>query len=430
MGTINRQKFIAELAKLLSFMYEEDRQTALELYEEMFDLAEDERALLNGLVSPTRQAVIVARAYDAKERKLSVLASSKDEDGYEETDEIPPYVLAIQRVSSELLNEGRRKEPARESSRRQDAAREKVIEETESPNDDYASTLRGAKKLDDTQEFVLTIEDEDIPTGEPDDVSRAMQDAPAVEKAPVEQNSEEPGHDEEEVPADETETVSVDSVLADFRRTDNTTESSETESSAPVEESPQKPLTSEDLPSEEIASAEEPSANADGEGREYPAKHPSRGASIEDMLSLQTQQAKEELQKKSEIKKEKEAEENPAVHQPAGKLVWNTPVLILFLILGIPITLALCGVILALTAGFLGAAAGLIALGGTLIVAAFSGFAVLADILLLLGGAIVALALGLLAFWMVFWMIGVLIWLIRKVIELAGVWCKKEVPEE
>ena len=61
MTTINKQKFLAELGKLLTFMYEEDRQTALAMYVKMFEDAEDERALLQALISPTRQAVIVAR---------------------------------------------------------------------------------------------------------------------------------------------------------------------------------------------------------------------------------------------------------------------------------------------------------------------------------------------------------------------------------
>ena len=74
-NAINRQKFLAELAKLMTFMYEEDRRYALDMYERMFDIAEgNEQWLIQNLMSPTRQAVIIARAYDAKERKLSVEA--------------------------------------------------------------------------------------------------------------------------------------------------------------------------------------------------------------------------------------------------------------------------------------------------------------------------------------------------------------------
>ena len=96
MNAINRQKFLAELAKLLTFMYEEDRRYALEMYERMFDIAEDnEQWLLQNLMSPTRQAVIIARSYDAKERKLSVAAEWREDEEEDPGSETPPFVLAI-----------------------------------------------------------------------------------------------------------------------------------------------------------------------------------------------------------------------------------------------------------------------------------------------------------------------------------------------
>lgn len=64
-NVINKQKFLAELAKLLTFMYEDDRQSALSAYADMFDEAADEQALIQALNSPLRQAVEVARAYNA-----------------------------------------------------------------------------------------------------------------------------------------------------------------------------------------------------------------------------------------------------------------------------------------------------------------------------------------------------------------------------
>ena len=52
MNAINRQKFLAELSKLLTFMYEEDRQRALSMYERMFDITEDEQGLLDAYDTP------------------------------------------------------------------------------------------------------------------------------------------------------------------------------------------------------------------------------------------------------------------------------------------------------------------------------------------------------------------------------------------
>ena len=62
------------------------------------------------------------------------------------------------------------------------------------------------------------------------------------------------------------------------------------------------------------------------------------------------------------------------------------------------------------------------------LVAAFGGFPVLADILVVVGCAIIALALGLLLLWLFIWFVGSAIGgLIRSVIRLGGSWCYKEV---
>lgn len=62
---INRQRFLSELAKLLSFMHEEDRQRAIAAYTALFDQADDEQAMLQTLNTPLVQAVQVARAYNS-----------------------------------------------------------------------------------------------------------------------------------------------------------------------------------------------------------------------------------------------------------------------------------------------------------------------------------------------------------------------------
>ena len=101
MTDINRHNFLAELSKLLTFMYEEDRLTALNMYEDIFQSCQDEQQLVHHLVSPTRQAVILARAYDSKERMLHVDTRSKKSDLYEdEEDMVPGFVLAIEKIRS------------------------------------------------------------------------------------------------------------------------------------------------------------------------------------------------------------------------------------------------------------------------------------------------------------------------------------------
>ena len=84
-------------------MYEEDRRYALDMYERMFDIAEgNEQWLIQNLMSPTRQAVIIARSYDAKERKLSVSAEWREEEE-DQNGETPPFVLAINKIFDDLF---------------------------------------------------------------------------------------------------------------------------------------------------------------------------------------------------------------------------------------------------------------------------------------------------------------------------------------
>ena len=105
MNNIKKQRFLAELSRLLTFMYEEDRQEALAMYSSMFDEAVDEEKLIQLLMSPTRQAVVVARAYDAKERKLQVTTQSREDAGYEEG-KTPDFAVAIEKVRAEAETKG------------------------------------------------------------------------------------------------------------------------------------------------------------------------------------------------------------------------------------------------------------------------------------------------------------------------------------
>ena len=68
--------------------------------------------------------------------------------------------------------------------------------------------------------------------------------------------------------------------------------------------------------------------------------------------------------------------------------------------------------------------------GGVLVLtAAFGGFAIFADLMVILGLAIILLALGLLLTWLFIWFIGgAIVGLIRGLCHLGGKWCYKEVP--
>ena len=103
---INKQKFLAELGRLLTFMYDEDRQTALAMYERMFDETADEQGLLQLLVSPTRQAVVLARSYDAKERKLQIESRSMDENYMPDPEDVPSFIFQIDKTAQQAAELG------------------------------------------------------------------------------------------------------------------------------------------------------------------------------------------------------------------------------------------------------------------------------------------------------------------------------------
>ena len=66
------------------------------MYNSMFDETDDETGLLQLLVSPTRQAVNLARSYDAKERKLQAHSQAREEGAHAE--EEPAFVQVIDRI--------------------------------------------------------------------------------------------------------------------------------------------------------------------------------------------------------------------------------------------------------------------------------------------------------------------------------------------
>ena len=85
-------------------MYEEDRQTALAMYNRLFDEVDDEQGLLQLLVSPTRQAVVIARSYNAKERKLQVHAQSREESETADDGDAPEFIGVIEGIREEALS--------------------------------------------------------------------------------------------------------------------------------------------------------------------------------------------------------------------------------------------------------------------------------------------------------------------------------------
>ena len=355
---INRQKFLAELAKLLTFMYEEDRQKALAMYNAMFDRVEDEQALIQKLLSPTRQAVLIARAYDAKERKLQVHAQSK-EDMDDASDDVPQFVLVIDRIAQDLPGGY-----------------------TEAPR--------------------AVLEDQ---------FSLFEEESPAVEDAqPEEEPAEEAPQEEEYSSLNEVEGfIPID--IPDISVPDMYIP-------APVQ--PEEPA--EEQPLEEA----QPQDKVEAFMEEFTLP--------EEAMELPGEEQEEagQQQMMAEFSEAPAVEEAPAEPEaPATVRKARVGLLLLYILISVPLGLIGTLLLLSLTFLTLGAAVITVAAGIMLITAAFGGFTVFADVLVVAGVAIIVLALGLLLLWLFVWLIGgAIVGLIRGLIRLGGKWCYKEVAAE
>ena len=371
---INKQKFLAELGRLLTFMYEEDRQTALAMYSKMFDDAAEEQALLQFLVSPTRQAVVLARSYDAKERKLQVHTQTREEDpNYGDyNDQFPPFILAIDDLQ-------------------QAAAAQGIF----APLD--------TQPVVDEDQFSL-FDDMSAPAEEPAPVQPLTGEAgqlPTVESVPAPEAAEaEPVKDPVSEFAD-----AVDAFLADFSIADG-----------------------------ELISKHQENAGAEPQQAQEPEfdDEPIRLDTLPAQIPLQDEEEYAPMQRPTPEEDLSSFEQSisPVEEDEPAAIVRKAKVfpLIVYIIFSIPITLL--GVVLLLipTIFSLSFAISFVSFGVLVLTGAFAGFSIFADLMVILGLALVLLAIGLLFTWLFIWFIGgAIAGLIRGVIRLGGRWCFKEV---
>lgn len=350
---INKQKFLAELGKLLTFMYDEDRQTALEMYGRMFDAARDEQTLLQFLVSPTRQAVIIARAYNARERKLQVDTRSRESEYYEE-DGTPDFVLAIEELEKQALGQD--------------------IVSPEVSADQFTLFADG---IHPTQNAA-----ESADAAKPAEVEALVDKEPEAASAPVEvkAEAEEIAEAVEAEVTEESEADAVEAFLSEFSIAD-------------------EPLAADSA--DEVAGEPERIETA-------PAVAPA-------------------APDKPQATKPRAPIEAEAVDLTEKKPI--IPLLILYVIAAIPVV-ALCVLLLLIpTLFFLVMSVGAVTVGCMALSSAFGAFTIFADVMVVLGTALLVLALGLLFLWLFVWFIGgAIAGFVNGIIKLGGKWCYKEVP--
>lgn len=356
-------------------MYEEDRQTALAMYNQLFDEVDDEQGLLQLLVSPTRQAVVIARSYNAKERKLQVHAQSREESDTASDGAAPEFMGVIESIREEAL------------SRQAPKTAEVSADQFSMFEDDFFAPTPETPAAPAEAEPEAPAEEAAAP------VAEAEVEAPA-EASPAEAAETEAEAAEAEAPAPAEAVDEVDAFIADF--------------SIPADQQEFAPDAG-----EQTAPAE-PAEPAQPEEAEAPAE------SDEDDSAPIVIEEEDDEEYDDEYYDDEEYE---PVRKPRVFL------LILYILLAVPV--GLLGILLLIVPTLLFLVlAGLIITGGVMAVtSAFgSGIAVFADIMVIIGMAFILLALGLLALWIAVWLVGgVMVGLVRGLIHLGGKWCYKEV---
>ena len=398
MTSIDKQRFLAELAKLLTFMYEEDRLRAIELYSRMFDETDDERALLQTLVSPTRQAVVVARAYNANLGRLSLNAESKAAPEDRDENGVPDYVQAIGKVREQAWAAAGAVAPKRAEEPEAEKAKEPEAEEAGEPETEEAGEPEAAEAEEpETEE---TGKAEAAEAGEPEAEKTEEPEAEETGKAEAAEAGEPEAAEAGELEAEKTEEPAAEK-----------TEEPEAEK---IEE-PETEKEGKPEPPAAVSEKEEKGAAIEGveiftmpeAGRETPLSE-SNAALDENSFNIDN----DELRK---------------TRKPRVFL------LILYILFAIPLTLCAVAVLLIPALLFLVLSVAAIICGVVLvstIISNIAAMALLSDIMVLLGVALVLFALGLLFLWTAIWFIGgAIVGVVHGVAALCEKWCYKEVVE-
>ena len=394
MTSINKQKFLAELGKLLTFMYEEDRQRAIGMYSRMFEEAGDEQMLIQSLISPTRQAVVVARAYNSNLGRLSLTSESKAAPEDRDENGVPDYVQAIEAV------------------REQAWAAQGMTAKPESEEETVEEDLQGEEKESEEVSAEAEAEEPSVPETE----NAAEPDEP--DGAEPEENAEETAAEQE----------------TEQEKTEETPEEAETEEpSEPEQDSPAETVApaEEETDRDDVAEQEAISTVTEQEEAPVPEESPAedRSEKPEGIEFFTLPEAGKETPESDTLLDENGFNvDSEALRKPRRKP--KVFALIVYILLAIPLTICAIAVLLIPAILFLALSIATIICGVVLVSTAFKGFAVFADIMVVLGVSLVLFALGLLFLWTAIWFIGgAIVGVVHGVAVLCEKWCYKEVLE-
>lgn len=428
MTTIDRQKYVAELGKLLSGMARADREAVLRGVNARFDEAGDDDAVIAALGSPTFAAVSVLRGYTPPE----------DTDGGEYYEEEYQYAEPVSEEAAAPA-EAQPEAPAEAGAAGpEDAA---FVPEAE-PDEPEASV----------PEQVLPEPQEDVPGG--DEESEAEPEAP--ESVPEQDNAgEQPAVPEDAASSEEPETQAADvnaapeaeagpvdepapgQVPPEARPEPLDEAAAEAEEAGSEASGPRFETVDIGLGTIEVYSDSEPEPETPDDAAEPVPDEPEADADEDAVAAPEEEYAGPEEEPlddpgpdggyvpEPEYDYPDYPEPEPEKPKMRGGRVFLS--VLLGIIVGIPVAAVLIVFSLALLA--LGAA--LIYVGGVFISFAFLGMSVVADILLTVGFGLFVAAIGLpVVFLAVWFFLRCVVGLYSRLFARAGAWCHGEVREQ
>lgn len=400
MTVINRQQYMNELSRLLTFMFKEDRSEIIKQYNDMLDNAEDEEAMLKSFGSPTKLAVTISRSYQRDEMKLSTKADSKDGTSTE-TIKVKPV---IPEAKPENPTKAMPAMPAEE------------------PDDAYIDVIEEIRREMAAEEGIeykpIFFKEEPKPEVEEEAIEEA--EAPAEEAEETEEPSE------EEAPAEETEAEEAEETAEEAEAAPVEEESAEAEE-AEAEEKSEEPSEAEEAEEkpEEAEESEEPSDEEAPAEEAEEASEEAEAAPEEEAEEEKLEVRELELPDANAIFDELDAMKAPEVVTEKKTKVFA---LILYLLISIPVGIAAALVMLALELAILGVSFIVLKAGFEILHFTFSGMTVFADVFVCLGVTLGVLAVGLLLLWLAVWLLIVSIpALVRGLVALGKKLCVKEV---
>ena len=422
---ITRNSFITELSKLIVFMTDTDREMAVEAYEKLFDSCEDENAVLSSLVSPTRQAVSIARVYDAKARKEAI------ENGDTEK---PQFIETIEKIAERIAPAFSKKvEAAVETP----AEMSEGIQETETMNTEENTASDDVPSEKDTVDEICAQfspseakadEQTDKEQSEPDTGDERFENKQTVSDETSNERLAEAvaaiAFAMEETAAERSANISrIKEKTRDIYEDDEPVKAAADEISAIIEaaalrELNDKPLYSAVNDSKVDAFVDAFSINDDISKAEKEADKIINEAAQAEAPDSGDESTKAQDADAGENKEKKSAEKS-------GKT--KVGLLILYILLAVPVCAFLVLLLLIAAAAFLGLGAAIGKVAVLAIGSAFGCYAVFADILAVLGAALIMIALAILFAWVAVWLVGgVIVNLIKGAFGLANKLCIKE----